>query len=395
MSLVNKMLQELDRRHAAEPVAATPESILGQRVRPTQQAAIGSEWFWRVLAVLIIVALGWVAWVGWHLMPRSSVTPLALKSAGQPRPAVQAARAPAPPAVAQPPAVAVQIPAPAQPQAVGAASPAQPVRPDTFALARELSTPVRERPASAASSPDRRTPGVMKPVPAQHEPAAEPTRAKAAPKPAAKAEPVSVRAASGKIDRRDSTNPREQAEAEFRRGVTFVNQGRMAEGMEAFRAALTLDPSYETARQTQVSLLLDARRVDEAAASLQEGLALNESNLPFAMLLARIKVERNDVSGALALLQRHASGGANNAEYHSFVAALYQRLGRYKEAGDEYQNALRLAPQNAAWWVGLGMSLESQKRAKEAGDAFRRAKNSGPLGSGLAAYVDERLKALP
>ncbi len=381
MSLVNKMLQELDRRHAAEPVPVTPESVLGQRVKPTQQAAIGSEWFWRVLAVLIIAALAWVAWVGWQMKPRSSVTALTLTSAHQPRSAVQPAQSPPPPPVAGQPAAAAQP----------VAAPSAPL--ERLALVRELSTPVRDRPAPSASRADKRTP-TIEPV-ENTRPASEETSAKAVPKPPAKAEALAARAASGRIDKRDSSTPRERAEAEFHRAVTFVNQGRLAEAMDAFRLALTLDPSYETARQTQVSLLLDAKRMDEAAASLQEGLALNEANLPFAMLLARIMVERSNVSGALSLLQKHAAGGASNAEYHSFVAALYQRAGRYKEAGDEYQSALRLAPQNAAWWVGLGMSLESQKRAKEAGEAFRRARNSGPLSPELTAYVDQRLKALP
>ncbi len=258
-----------------------------------------------------------------------------------------------------------------------------------------MNTPLRERPAAA--NPDKRTLAAIHPQSKQVAAEAAEPRERALLKPAAKpaAEALAARAVSGKIDKRDSSTPRERAEAEFHRAVTFVNQGRLAEGMEAFRAALTLDPSYETARQTQVSLLLDAKRVDEAAASLQEGLALNQSNLTFAMLLARILVERNDLNGALALLGKHAADGISNGDYHAFVAAVYQRLGRYRDASDEYQKALQLAPQTAAWWVGLGMSLESQKRSKEAVDAFRRARTSGPLSPELMAYVDQRLKVLP
>jgi MSHA biogenesis protein MshN len=105
-------------------------------------------------------------------------------------------------------------------------------------------------------------------------------------------------------------------------------------------------------------------------------------------------VDSNDTPGALALLHKHAGAGQTNAEYHAFVAALYQRLGRHTEASDEYQRALRLSPYTAAWWVGLGISLEAQKRTGDAGDAFRRAKTAGSLTPELAGYVDQRLKAL-
>jgi MSHA biogenesis protein MshN len=373
MSLVNQMLQELDRRHAAD---APDGDALAAKVRPTRRAAVGSEWFWRALAVLMVCALGWVGWVIWELMPRSNVTDLALRSPPAPRAPAQSST-PAP------------VPAP---QAAAAPQPSKPfpdasqARPDMLMLAREISTPIRARPARALPA-----------VPPSSEQASPPQAAEPRARAAARTLAVEVQpaAASGQIDKRDSNTPHERAEAEFRRALTFVNQGRMAEGMEAFRAALTLDPGYETARQTHVSLLLDARRVDEAAVSLQEGLEINPGNTTFASLLARILVERNDLKAALALLQKHGGAAGNNADYLAFVAALQQRLGQYREASEQYQQALRLAPQAGPWWVGLGISFESLRRDTDAAQAFRRAREAGSLNAELASYVDQRLKALP
>ena len=110
--------------------------------------------------------------------------------------------------------------------------------------------------------------------------------------------------------------------------------------------------------------------------------------------MARIIVERNDVSGALALLLLHApTAAAANADYHAFAAALYQRLGRHGEAVTEYGAALRVAPGSGVWWVGLGISQEAQQRATEAADSFRRAKETGTLSTELAGFVERKLKA--
>ena len=86
-----------------------------------------------------------------------------------------------------------------------------------------------------------------------------------------------------------------RASLEFRRAVSLINQGRLAEGLDALRAALRLDPGYDAVRQTLVALLIEGKRLDEAAAVLRDGLALDPSNAGFAMLLARVLVERNDV----------------------------------------------------------------------------------------------------
>jgi MSHA biogenesis protein MshN len=143
-----------------------------------------------------------------------------------------------------------------------------------------------------------------------------------------------------------------------------------------------------------VALVLEAKRVDDAATLLQEGLAVNPENAGFAMLLARIMVEANEVSKALFVLQRHAAPPDRNPDFHAFAAALYQRLDRHKEAIDQYEQALRLAPSAGVWWVGLGISLQAAERPKDALEAYTRAKSGGNLAPELVSFVDQRLKQL-
>ena len=105
-------------------------------------------------------------------------------------------------------------------------------------------------------------------------------------------------------------------------------------------------------------------------------------------------VERNQVSDALFVLQRHAAPPDRNADFHAFAAALYQRLGRHKEAIEQYQAALRIAPSAGVWWLGLGISYQAFEQPREALDAYQRAKSTGNLAPGPLAFVDQRLKQL-
>ncbi len=381
MSLINKMLQDLDQRNAAPAAGYGRSAALAQQLRPVKRGG-ASEWFWYVMAVLMLLAVAWIIWLAWQLNPRPVVTDLAFQAqtkAEAPAPAPRAT-APASPKSTVDAQTASHLAEPAQPPAQAQPKPAavaDAARVDMLRLATELSTPVLEKPKARA--------------------AAEPRRPRAAPDgrtlTALRPQPA-LAPAPGQIDRRASGSARDRAAAEFRRALGLVNQGRIAEGLDGLRAALRIDPGYDAVRQTLVALLIEGKRLDEAAAVLQHGLALDASNTGFAVLLGRVMVERGDVNGALALLQKHAAAGEANPEYRAFVAALYQRLERHGDAVAEYRAALELAPNAGVWWVGLGISQQALNRPKEAVESFQRAKASGTLAPDLVAFTDRRLKLL-
>jgi MSHA biogenesis protein MshN len=386
MSLINKMLRDLDKRHASQGGTVAPAGGLSRHMHPVPKRTLASDFFWRTMALTMLFAVGWVVWVVWHLTPRPIVTELAYQGKVSAPGDVASSRfdsAPAP--LAASPQPAPTLPAASSSAPAGSALAQAPlpqrsekVNVDMLRLATELTTPIpRRSPRTSSSRAGSKTQrGAAKAVSAQPLLADEPT------------------SAAGKIDRRSNTSARNRAESEFRRAVNLVNQGRIAEGMDGFRRVLEIDPGHEAARQTMVALLLETKRVDEAAVSLQEGLALNTENTGFAMLLARIMVENNDISTALFVLQRHAARPDRNPDFHAFTAALYQRLDRHDEAIDQYQTALRLAPSAGVWWVGLGISFQAVERRKDALEAFTRAKSAGSLAPNLLDFVEQRLKQL-
>jgi MSHA biogenesis protein MshN len=345
---------------------------------------LASDFFWRTMAMLMLFAVGWVAWLVWQLTPHPVVTDLVYQSSQgkASAPAASSRLDPVPAPRSAPPQPAPALPAASASAASATAQAPLPQRSekinvDMLRLATELTTPIPQRSprTSSSRSSSNALIAAAKTVSAQRALADEPA------------------AAPGKIDRRSNTSSRNRAESEFRRAVNLVNQGRIAEGMDGFRHALESDPGHETARQTLVALLIEAKRVDEAALSLQEGLAVT-GNTGFAMLLARIMVESNDIPTALIVLQRHAAPPDRNPDFHAFAGALYQRLDRHKEAIEQYQAALRLAPSAGVWWLGLGISLQAVGQLKDALEAFTRAKSAGNLAPDLLSFVDQRLRQL-
>jgi MSHA biogenesis protein MshN len=378
MSIINKMLQELDRRHALPAGATVPATGSPAGRRPKHR-----EWFWRTIALLIAIALGWVAWLAYQLWPRPIATEAAYtseqarpKSAEAPRlPQPTSAPPPAPAVAAQPSEPAAVAPAPETP-APPAPPPAAsaPVQGDPrlspsaeqLRLAQSIQTPIVERPVRQAKRPAPSA-GTTAPVITKEE---------------------------TKVERRDrATSAAERAENEFRHGADLLKLGRASDAEVHFAKALELDGGHRGARQALVAMHLERGRLEVAQRLLQEGLALNSAQPEFAVALARIFVEKKDLKGALGALDA-APGAAAAPDYQLMRATVLQRLGRHGEAADFYKAALTQQPGQPQAWVGLGISLQALNRRPEASEAFKRALAAGPITPEMKTFAEQRMRAL-
>lgn len=406
MSLINKMLQDLDRRSA---MAAPDGKLPPQQVRAVPREPRGHEWFWRIIAGLIVVSLCWVAWIAYELRPpRPIATELAYQAAEEAeqkskmqtaaaKPAAReksAASKPQPekpavkePAAPKPVAEKPMAPTPAveKPAAVPPAATERAIVPvDMLKLALSIDTPIQERAPKPAPAPEA-------PV-AKSEPKGKPlvTGAALAIKPGA------AQAQGGtQLEKRDRTaSAADRAETEFRRAVALLNQGRVSEGEGALTAALSASPAHEPARQAMVALLLEQHRVDDASRQLREALAINPAQVQFTVVLARIQAERRDYAAALDTLARIKEPAKDNPDYFFLQGAVLQRLSRHREAAESFQTAVHLAPEHGSSWMALGLSLENLARREEAADAYRRALAGGTLPADIRAYAEQRVRQL-
>ena len=338
MSLINKMLQDLDARAGQPGAAPLPADV---RLAPAHEPR--ARWVRVALLGVALGAVGAAGLIGWRAMDEPQA------------PAMTAAPVQAAPVV-------LPVSAPVQVAEVAPPPPAPPPEP-------------KSEPEAAPQ-----------PVPAPPAPRTESTRASAKPAPAPR-KPV----ASAVVNGRSETTA-QRTENTYRRALLVLEDGRVTEAIATLQAALKIDPRHEASRQTLVGLLIEAKRPDEAMRELQAALTLDARQPSLAMLLARLQVERG--GPALATLMRTLPHAAGNGEYHAFLAGVLQREGRHREAAEHYQAALRSAQGNGVWWMGLGISLQAEKRDAEAVAAFWQALGSGTLSPELTAFVERRLGQL-
>jgi MSHA biogenesis protein MshN len=372
MSVINQMLMDLDRRSASgEERNRIPDHV---RALPGFAEARGQKLpLFISAAVILLGLLGGGLWWWQDRLPGKSQSVAIIPGAPvDPETAERIARRMSlelaqVPAVEEPPADAT-APAGISAQSVIVSEPPP------------WASPRGEQPVSRSAPPEDAPPQrVANPPAPAVAPPAKPVASAAAPLTA--------------IDKRlREQTPRQRAEAEYSRGAAALNQGRTAEARSGFEAALQIDPTYHAARQAFAGVLLDARQQDEAMRVLQEGQQIAPAQFGFAMMLARLQVERGELDAGVQTLSRSAEYAGNNADYSAFYAGLLQRQQKHAEAVEFFDRALRLRPNAGVWLLGMGMSLDVLGRGAEAQEAFRRAKASGNLPSDLQAYVDQRLR---
>jgi MSHA biogenesis protein MshN len=378
MSLINQMLQDLDARRAAHGVG----SRLPNDVRPLPKPQASPLPI--IVGVLFLLVLaGGLALYLWETRQQAVPAPLAVLAP-------------------EPEKIVPTEPTPAA-QAASSASTLQELG-GSLRMAEFIKTPAEKL---AAAKPDATSAVSGKPVVAHGKtdderspvqasetriPVANDPIAQGSGKPARNSRDGIV-ATTPMIERTDAPgSPRERAETEYRKAIAAVNQGRIAEAVDGLRNALRHDPLHIASRQLLVRLLLEAKRPDEAAQVLQDGLQGQPAQIGWAMSLARLQVDRKDLTGAWQTLNHSLPAAGSNADYQGFTAHVLQRLGRHKEATEHYQAATRLSPGDGRWWLGLGLALEEEGRVSEAREAFLRARQAGNLGAELSTLVEQKLR---
>lgn len=341
MSLINKMLQDLDARGSAPGVSAQPDlkSVVREDRGSAPMAAFGA-------AALVALAVAGAVGYWWMKRPPTVVTIGPQVSAP-----IKVAQVVAPVVVEAEPMVVPEPPAPVEPepdpepetQVAPAAKPARAVRTAVVAPPKPVTAPGQARPQPVAQTGRQMT-------------------------------------------------PRQRAESEYNRALASLQDGRVGEAIAALEQAIAIEPRHDAARQTLVGLLVEAGRKGPAMRVLQNGLTLDPRQPSMAMLLARLQIEGG--TSGIDTLMRTLPYVQGNGEYHAFLAAALARDERHREAAEQYQAALRGVPANGVWWMGLGVSLQAEKRTADAVAAFERARSSPNLTPQLRAFVDRRLELL-
>lgn len=362
MSVINKVLRDLDQRAAAgEPAqagaAAVPTGVVPVAPLPAtghREAARPRRIGW-----LLVLLLGFGVTALAVLWGREPAGPPA-----QVRDSV--AQAPAAPMAGAPASAAV-------PAAAAAAVASAPV-PAVIAEPAVAAVPVASAPALAVAPP---------PPPALQPPPALPPPVAAAPAPAV--------AQAASVPRDPPMRERPMAVAPPPEPAPLAQQAPPVPWTDAAMDAVGQAQRMWSAggRDTALAFMRDALAGVERA----HGAELVPERAGFAVGLAMVRelVRMEQVlanhAQVLALLQRHEALVLRQADLWAVRGSAAQRLSQHAEAADAYRTALRLRPGEPRWMLGAAVSLAAQGQLAPAAQWLEQARAIGPVSPDVMSYL--------
>lgn len=379
MSLINDMLKDLEKRRARsldEPAGALGNLSLAGRA-PSRRH-IGIYIGVVIVALAVLGAAGYLAWQ--RLGPRLV--------AGDTSQQLVHPVAPTPPLMAATARDANVNPAGPPPVAKSAKSVSSPIPPATSPP--PPSPPAHHAAESAPAVTVKQTamvPVTRIPTPTARRPRAHPV--------ARTARARSFTAAAGNVQKRQRPLSAAQRSAlAYQRGYALLAHGQTAQGEDQLRRALRLDAHNLAARELLAGMYMRTGRLVEAAGLLKEGVQLAPGHTVFAELYARVLVDQGEPGAAVRVLEQHLDAAHDDVNYLAMLAALYQQVGRQREAAQAYRELVQARPDRGEWWAGLGISLEALGQPAAARQAYQRAQDTGNLPAQLRKYTAGRLASL-
>jgi tetratricopeptide (TPR) repeat protein len=162
-----------------------------------------------------------------------------------------------------------------------------------------------------------------------------------------------------------------KASAHLNLGLALLQKGRVDEAISQYQDALQINPGYGQAHNNLGNAFLQKGNVSEAIAHFQRAVQL-EPDYPWrkntlAWLLAtcpEASLRNGKKAVELARQANALTGGENPIILHTLAAA-FAEAGRYSEAVETAQHALRLAESQSK--TGLAAQLHSEMKLYQAG----------------------------
>jgi Flp pilus assembly protein TadD len=176
-------------------------------------------------------------------------------------------------------------------------------------------------------------------------------------------------------------------------GIARAAGGDAEAALFAFRRAAELDPEWSAPLCNLGAAFEIVGRLDRAQSAYERALAVDAENATARLNLARLLRQRGQVSAALALLERSATGphAGEPSELVGLRAELLIEVGEVGRATALLSEAVASAPDKPGAWVDLASGWQAAGDRERAEDCLRIALDLDPTHVGAQLRLADLL----
>ena len=192
-------------------------------------------------------------------------------------------------------------------------------------------------------------------------------------------------------------SPQQQSAIHLEAGLKAYNFGIFDEAQKSFTLALSTYPQNIEARKQLAALYFGQNNNLQALQVLSEGVVMWPESLVWRELMAKILVQENRFEEALNLMPDGLDVKAlaeKRIDYLILKGTSAQTINKPEQAISAFSAMTSLQPNNAKWWLALGVNYDALADKRLAISSYSRALSIGGLSSSSSQYATSRLNDL-
>ncbi|MCH8146453.1 MAG: tetratricopeptide repeat protein [Planctomycetes bacterium] len=154
-------------------------------------------------------------------------------------------------------------------------------------------------------------------------------------------------------------------------------QGRLTDAITFYSKAVDGRPDSTTLRVNYAKVLAETGRVDQAIFQLRKSIEVSDDNLDARLALGRLMADRDTIE-AVAQLQAAIEIAPQRHEPHVELGDALLTAGRLQEAGEQYDEVIRLKPRMAGAQFMRGFVSDKSGKNEEAVYYYEKALSLDP-----------------
>ncbi|WP_100643534.1 tetratricopeptide repeat protein [Alteromonas facilis] len=178
------------------------------------------------------------------------------------------------------------------------------------------------------------------------------------------------------------------------RALAAVRSGQDELAISLLRQLVTEEPENIAARKKLAAILFAKGDTLKAQSVLENGIQQHPTDNDMRLMLARLLEQQQQLPQAFSVVSPDNLIGDVDTDLIGFRAALAERLQHGEVAYQDYLTLTQRDPAQARWWLGLAIASERQGQTTQAIDAYRQAVALRQLGPDVGRFIQQRLAVL-